>query len=636
MQSPDGRNLLILHVDDLEPPRFQVKRDGHELVRPSAIRPLLAGQDSLCVGASSVEVRRSEIKDRFTTPWGKTSSVLDHCNAAVVAMTTPTGLRWEIELRASNDGVAFRYRVPTQGGLDDLQLRDETTQFDIAGEPTVLFNTLNSFQTSHESLYQHRPLSEVPARTLIDMPLLLRWPDAGAAAFTEARVRDFAGGYLERSSLDSTALRLRLSPLETRDNRSVARELPCISPWRVVLLADEAGKLLESNLLLCLNDPPQGGFDWLQPGKTTWHWWNGDFEEDHRLPKESSVSLDRHRKYIDFCADHGIAYHAVSGDGFAWYQQSKTGYGRPAQDADVRRPRAQIRLPKILEYADQRGVGIRLWVHWEPLSQHLEEAFSLYESWGVKGVMVDFINRDDQDMIELIDRILRCAARHKLHVQLHGCAKFSGEQRTFPHLLNREGVLNLEVAKWDKHCSPDHNVNVAYTRAIVGPVDYHLGGFRSVSRAEFLPRDRSPQVTGTRCHHLALYVVYENPMPMVADSPEAYGRQDGFDFITKVPTTWDETKFLAGTAGEFAVIARRKNETWYIGGITNWTSRRVELPMNFLGQGTYEATLHVDGSMEESQPNSIRIQKTRVDSQSRLGVSLAPGGGFVLVLQPQR
>jgi alpha-glucosidase len=403
----------------------------------------------------------------------------------------------------------------------------------------------------------------------------------------------------------------------------------------VVLLADVAGKLLESNLLLCLNDSQRGDFQWLRPGKSTFHWWYGAFEDDYRLPADSSAYFNRHRAYIDFCARNKIAYHAVSGDGRAWYQQSATDYGTPMADADIRVPRAEIELPRIFEYARKQGVGIRLWVHWKPLSEQLESAFTLYESWGVKGLMVDFLNRDDQEMIDFTERMLDSAARHKLHIQIHGSSKYSGEQRTFPHLFNREGVLSLEYVKWSNLCTPDHSVNVAYTRALAGPVDYHLGGFRSVSRAEFQPRDRAPVVLGTRCHHLALYVVYENPMPMVADAPSAYQGQTGFDFITEVPTTWDETRFLAGNPGEYIAVARRKADAWYVGGITNWTPRTLDVPVDFLKPGEYEARLSVDGSMDESQPNAIRQQRLRVNGATPLHVSMGPGGGFVAILRAQ-
>jgi alpha-glucosidase len=261
----------------------------------------------------------------------------------------------------------------------------------------------------------------------------------------------------------------------------------------------------------------------------------------------------------------------------------------------------------------------------------LEEAFALYESWGVKGLMVDFLDRDDQEMIDWSEKMLECAARHHLHIQIHGSSKFSGEQRTFPNLFNRECVLNLEVDKWSKDCTPDHNVNVAYTRGLAGPLDYHLGGFRSASRAEFEPHGLKPDVMGTRCHNLALYVVYENPMPMVADVPSAYEGQPGFEFVTEVPTTWDETRFLQGEPGEYIVIARRKGESWYLAGITNWTPREIDLPLKFLGPGMFDAKLSTDGSLDESRSNEISQRQEAVDAKKSFHLSLAPGGGFVAV-----
>ena len=226
-------------------------------------------------------------------------------------------------------------------------------------------------------------------------------------------------------------------------------------------------------------------------------------------------------------------------------------------------------------------------MHWKPLSENLEKAFATYEKWGISGLMVDFMDRDDEQMVEWQEEVLKSAARHKLHIQFHGSYKFSGEQRTYPNLFNREGVLNLEYLKWTNLCTPQHSVDIAYTRLLAGPVDYHLGGFRAVTRDDFKPRDEKPEVMGTRCHQLAMYIVFENPMPMVCDFPEAYEGQPGFDFLVETPTTWDETRFVAGEPGEYVVVARRSGKNWYLGGMTNWTSRKLRLPLEFLGDGVF-------------------------------------------------
>jgi alpha-glucosidase len=634
--SPNGRNAMALEASG-EPGsavQYKILRDGDTVFGPSPLGPVLAASGPIGKEAKLISVESDRAEDEFSLPWGKTQTVREPYGYAQARLESPGDLSWQVELRAYDDGVAFRYRLPEQGGAQKFTITGEATSFQPVGNPRALFTTCDGFQTSHEALYGHKPLSELPLDKLIDMPLLLTWPDGQAAAITEARVREFAGMYLQRSPENPVQLTSRLAPLPGAAAASVEGTTPHASPWRVVLLGDNAGKLLESNLLLCLNEPPEGDFAWCRPGKTSFHWWNGAFEEDYKLPADSQVSLDRHKRYIDFCARHNIAYHGVSGDGRAWYVQSSDNYAVPSGDADVLTPRPELRLPEILEYAREQGVGVRLWVHWKPLREKLEEAFTLYEQWGVKGLMVDFLDRDDQEMLAFVDKMLKSAARHKLHIQIHGSSKYSGEQRTFPNLFNREGVLNLEYLKWSDLCTPDHSVNVAYTRALAGPVDYHLGGFRSVSRAEFKPQDRAPVVLGTRCHHMALYVVYENPMPMVADEPSAYEGEPGFDFVAQVPVTWEETRFVAGEPGEYIAIARRSGDAWYVGAITDWTPREVDLPLSFLENGRFKVRQITDGSMAENRPNDIAELAIDVDATKSLSFKLAPGGGGVAIIRP--
>ena len=635
VRSPDGRHAITLWAGDAGRLQYRVDRDIQRLISPSALGPELVEGGDIGKGAQILDVRRDKRSETFELPWGKAQTVTDNCTTATLFIESPGNLRWEVEARAYDDGVAFRYVLPAQADRKQFELSGEVTEFRFNGNPTTIYSGYDNYTSSHEALFARTPVAEIPAKKLLEMPLLATWRKQ-AAALTEARVRGFAGMYLEHDATDLTRLRARLAPLPSRPEVCVAGKAPMVSPWRVVLLGDHAGKLLESSLLLCLNDEPTaagGDFSWAKPGKTTFHWFNGEFEEFHKAPG-SGKEFAKHKEYIEFCAKHKIAYHSVTGDGRPWYAQKEPGYAPPQPDADILTPRPELRLPEIIEYARQRGVRIRLWVHWKSLEgDMLEKAFSRYEEWGIAGLMVDFLDRDDQEMIEWTDRMLESAARHKLHIQIHGSPKFSGEQRTFPNLFNREGVLNLEYLKWSDMVTPQHSVDVAYTRALAGPVDYHLGGFRSASRAEFEPRYILPLVMGTRCHHLALYVIYENPMPMVADAPSAYEGQAGFDFIAEAPTTWDETRFVAGEPGEYIVMARRRGDAWYVGGITNWTPREVVVPLSFLGAGEFSAKVYVDGSMDEERPNEVEVKVQSVDAASPLPVSLAPGGGFVAVIR---
>jgi alpha-glucosidase len=634
--SPDGRNAIGLSASDGvggAAPTYRVTRSGRAIIEPSAFKILLAGKGDVAAGAKILEVKEDRVEATFEMLWGKSRTVPDRFSRALVRLQGPGGIQWDLELRAYDDGVAFRYAFPEQPNLKGIVLQAESTEFRLAGNPTLLLTSTDTLAWSHERLYRRSPLALVPDSSYIEMPMLAIWPDGTSAALTEASLRNFAGMYLERHpESPAQALRAFLSPRLDKPDAAVVGTTPLTSPWRVVWLADEAGRQIESNLLLCLNDPPQGDYSWLQTGKTTWHWWNGTAEEG--LPQATPLtSFEYHRRTIDFCARHGIAFHAVVSDNRPWHQQTQVDFA-PGSDTDITKPREGLDLPKIIAYAKEKGVGIRLWVHWQPLETHLEEAFSQYEAWGVKGLMVDFLDRDDQAMILHCERILECAARHKLHIQFHGSYKPSGEHRTYPNLFNREGALNLEYSKWGMKCDPQHNVDVAFTRALAGPTDYHLGGFRSIARSEFRPRIINPVVLGTRCHHLALYVVYENPMPQLCDTPEAYEGQPGLEFLEEVPVTWDETRFVAGQAGEYLVVARRSGSAWYLGGITNDTLRRLSLPLGFLGPGEYEVKLFRDGSMDDTKPNAVTIENRGATAGSPLDVDLASGGGFVAVLRP--
>jgi alpha-glucosidase len=299
----------------------------------------------------------------------------------------------------------------------------------------------------------------------------------------------------------------------------------------------------------------------------------------------------------------------------------------------VRKPRAGLEMERVADYASSKGVGLRLWVHWKPLSEHLEEAFAQYEKWGIQGLMVDFLDRDDQEMVLFAERVLQSAARHHLHINFHGVWKPTGLQRTYPNLANHEGVLNLEYLKWSDQCGPEHSLIVAFTRQLAGPMDYHLGGFRAVPRGQFKPLNIKPNVLGTRCHHLAMYVVFENPLPMVSDAPTAYEGQPGFDFIRQVPSNWDETRVLSGQVGNYIVVARRQGSNWYVGAMTDWTPRTLDVPLSFLSPGQFQVETWADATDSED-PNQLVYQTRTMAAADKLEVRLRGGGGQATRIRP--
>ena len=634
VSSPNGKNSIEVTGigDQSNGLGIEVSCGGRPILDIASFVVRLAEGGELSGAATLGDIDRSTIDEEFSLPWGKTKVVANRCERATAHLTDRRGTKWDIDLAAYDDGIAYRYRLPEQGDLSQFTVTGESGDVRFAGVPTMHYTAWDRFTNDHEAEFHRDSLTGVTG-PLVDLPLLAVWPDGLAAGLTEARVRDFSNLYLELdANADLDVFHLRLSNPPGKDGACVIGRTPHASPWRVVLLGENAGRLLESNVLVCLNDPPSGDFSWAKPGKTTWHWWNGTLERGPSFVP--GMNLETHKRYIDFCAKNGIAYHAIISDTRPWHVQSEKGFS-PKEDTDILTPRPELELPEILKYAREKGVGIRVWLHWKALDPRLEETFQQYEDWGIGGLMVDFLDRDDQDVVNFCERALESAARHKLHIQFHGSYKPSGEQRTYPNLFNREAVLNLEYLKWSKRCTPPHNVEAAYVRQLAGPLDYHTGGFNSISNGAFVAREANPYVLGTRCHHLAMYVVYENPMPMVTDSPEVYEGQEGFDFIVNVPTTWDESRFVAGVAGDYIVMARRHGATWYVGGMTNWTPRELSVPLDFLAPGQYEARLYVDGSMNEEEPNAIRVDVKTVEPDTFLPIPMAMGGGFAAVIAPK-
>jgi alpha-glucosidase len=578
------------------------------------------------------------IDTSYVQPGGKQNPVVDHYNALNIQLknSNKSAPQLSIECRAYNDGIAFRYTIhqsPDTTGKQTLTITDEATSFQPKGEITAWPLYLPNYTTSHEATYEQSPFQRLHQNSLIATPLLLEIKDGPALAITEAALIGYPGMYLSASkNKTGTIVTSNLSPLPDRPNVKAQVQLPFSTPWRVIMMADNAGSLLKSNLVLNLNPATTiKDTSWLRFGKTTWNWWNGFYPEPVGFDIGANYATIKH--YIDFCADHGIDFHAIdcADENLTWYQQSALGFA-PSPDADILKPRPEIELFRALDYAKERDVGIRLWVHWKPLSTRLEEAFAQYAEWGVEGLMVDFLDRDDQEMIDWSEEVLKVAAKHYLRIQFHGSWKPTGRRRTYPNLVNHEGSLNLEYLKWSEDCTPEHNLIVPFTRMLAGPMDYHLGGFLNVLPEAFEARNQHPMVLGTRCHHLAMYVAYENAVPMVCDAPTAYINQPGFDFIQQVPTEWDETRFLAGEVSDYLVIARRRDQDWYIAAMTDSSKRTLEIPLKFLTQSKYKTTRWADHS--ESAPSELQKTTLTLTSQDTLQIDLQSAGGQVLYLTP--
>ncbi len=394
----------------------------------------------------------------------------------------------------------------------------------------------------------------------------------------------------------------------------------------MILISDRIGTFVESDFVLSLNEPCAiEDTSWIKTGKTTFPWWNGFYEEGVGFEPGLNTATARH--YIDLCAAAGIPYHSLDGLGnTAWYG----GPNVPYQGADPTTAVDGLDLAAVLAYARRQGIRIRLWMNWKAAEAQMERAFPLYREWGIEGVMLDFMDRDDQEMNRFVRRAIALAAENELTVTLHGCPKPTGLERTYPNLLSHEGVMNLEYNKWDKiGITPEHEVTVPLTRMIAGPLDFHQGSFRAVRPGDFAPQMAAPRVIGTPARTLASYVVYQNHLSMVADYPSAYRQHPALPVLAAIPTTWDDTRVLEARVGEYVVIARRAATTWYLGAMNDKAAREFQLTLGFLAEGNYRLTVWEDNEAKSEYISRREFMGSRDDL---LHLRLIPAGGALVII----
>ena len=576
------------------------------------------------------KVQRKKIDETYKLIVGKTSSVRSRCNEMTVPMQerSDSGRLINLVVRAFDDGIAFRYEFPEQKAWDSYVMYDERTQFNLQGNPMALLMYLPGYVNTHEGVYSHVRYDKVARKRLIEMPATFEFDNGVAVAITEAAIRDYAGMYLMKEKGGLTG---KLSPKLGQEKIKVETDsFPHRTPWRVISVADRVGGLLETNILTSLNEPCRiEDTSWIKPCRTTFTWWNGNVVPDSTFSPGNN--FDTNKYYIDFAARNGLDAHGIYGYAETpWYYDDNFNFGWAGPNADVTKPIPCLNMPRIVEYARSKGVGIHLWVHWRPLYDKLEEAFALYEGWGVKGLMVDFMDRNDQEMIRIQEEILECAARHRLFIQFHGSSKPSGLVRTYPNEFTREGTLNYEVCKWDTLVNADHDIAIPFTRMLAGATDYHLGGFRALPRSEFKIQYVNPHVMSTRCHMLAMYVVLENHLTSLCDTPKAYEGQPGFEVLRTVPGTWDEIRVPLAKMNEHVTVARRSGSDWWVGSLNNGTERDLKLELDFLSEGDYQATIYTDAEDVERNPNNLDRQVRKVTRKDIIELNLARDGGALL------
>jgi alpha-glucosidase len=630
LMSPDNKIHYEFEIRN-GAPGYSISYQGKTLIDFSTISLVFKGDSLMDVRLE--KFTRMDSVERYSLMTGRSDSVNDRFRRLTIYLKEIKSPQREliVEVRAFDDGIAFRYRFPKTND-DSLYIKKELSVFHIVGNPRIHALVLPDYHSSHEGLYLRRSYQNLPIDSLMDMPMFFEYPDSMYMAITEAALLDYAGMYLVKTK---SALVSNLSPFPEKPEYAVIASLPHVSPWRVILISRRAGRFLETNIITDLAPSDQlMDHSWIKPGKTTFPWWNGNVTADTlNAPGNNFVTQ---QYYIDFCARNKIEYHSVVEYGLhQWYQDDGISF-MPGPNSNVLKPVPGLDMKAVCDYAHSKGVGVRVWVHWKALYPKLDSAFELFEQWGLSGLMVDFMDRDDQVMVNIQTEILQKAAIHHLHIQFHGAYKPTGLSRTYPNEFTREGTLNYEHDKWNPAgVSPDHDLDIAFTRLVAGSTDYHLGGFRAVTPDKFRAQYTRPLVLGTRSHMLAMYVVFENANAMVCDYPEAYEGQPGFDFIRDVPTIWDHTCVVDAVPDQYLIIAREKTRTWWLGGIIGTESRTLRIAFAFLTEGNWRAEIYQDDLKLPFNPNGILIKYATVNPSTVMEIPVAAGGGFTIKLQKQ-
>ncbi|WP_294254003.1 glycoside hydrolase family 97 protein [uncultured Sphingomonas sp.] len=624
--SPDGANRVVVALDRQGVPNYTVQRKGELILAPAPIA-LDLDRDMLGWGMAVTGSETSSADTRYRIVLGKAAEGRDHYNQRIIHLQERGGAkrRMDIILRAYDDGIAFRMLVPVQPATAAALVRYERTGFYFPQPWKCWGFNVGRFGSSHEGEFDPVDTTRLRDHNLFDVPFAC---ETGKSAFAiaEADLIDFAAMYLTGRGDGGPGLQVKLSPSLDDPRIAVHTRIgsPIVTPWRVVMLADRLGTLQESTLLTSLSSPSRiEDTSWIQAGLTSWDWWSGP--SIARLPGQRTTTAVA-KAFIDFAAANGMPYTMIDE---GWYAGAGGG-GVRRPGVDVTKWADAINLQEVADYARSKKVRLWLWAHWQALDEQMEDALALYEKLGVAGIKIDFMERDDQWMVNWYQKLLGAAARHHLMVDLHGAFAPRGLTRTWPNFVTQEGVMGAEYNKWSTRATAGNDVMLAYTRGLLGPMDYTPGGFRNVTPADFRMRGDLPMVQSTRAHGLAMYVVYLSPLQAVADSPDTYvASPAGFDFIRQVPTSWDETRFLAGETGAYIVLARRKGKTWYLGAMNDEKARTISVPLDFLGEHGAEARIWSDGAA----PDAVQVETRRVSRDAPLSLNLAATGGAVAVLQ---
>ena len=633
LKSPDGK--LNVTIELSETINWNVYLDGNVIIE-KAIISMNMGDNRILGASPKLRSKSTEsVQESLAVQIPNKDATIQN-NYNELALNFKGG--YQLLFRAFNDGIAYQF-IDKSSKTKKVVNEQLTMTFPMGS--SSFFPQEESMYSHNEREYINKGLSDFANGDFCSLPVMFDTKKA-KVLFTESSLHNYPGMFLEKS--DNTTMNaifpkyvLNAIPNESSSpdrNQIITEEADYIAkingkrsyPWRVFIISDDDRTFVESNLVTQLAKPSKiPNADWIKPGQVAWDWYNAN--NIYGVDFEAGVNDETYKYFIDFASKNGIEY-VILDEG--WTKST----------TEILEDNENIDVPGLIKYAKSKNVEIILWVLWKPLYENPEKILQLYSSWGAVGIKTDFMQRSDQYVVESYEKIAEIAAKYKLMVDYHGAFKPAGVERMWPNIINYEGVKGNENNKWSSAITPEHNVTLPFVRMAAGPLDFTPGAMINMNKvdyetgaANYAPLFTRPMAYGTRAHQVAMYVVFEAPVQMLCESPTIYYKeQETVDFITQIPTIWDETVVLEGAVSDYIVVARRNGDNWYLGAMTDWTARDFELDFSFLGEGEYEMQSYKDGINASRNAQDYKMTSNPVNQSTKLKINLSSGGGYSAII----
>ncbi|TCC88766.1 glycoside hydrolase family 97 protein [Pedobacter frigiditerrae] len=617
---------------------YSVTHNQKQVLLPSKLAILLSDGKIIGEDNTVVKTSRRNVNQNVQPLYGMASNYRDAYNEIIIKFKE----NYDIVFRVFDNGVAYRFRTSLPGRI---KVKEEQINYQLTADADAWIQTTNSFQFSYEEQFFKKKISSLIGKPIASLPFVTE-SNGIKVAITESDLLDYPGYYLTYAGnntlkgispkfilKDTIGGQDNFNKLSLLDADYIAETEGIRDfPWRLMILEENDKDLLYNNLVYLLaSENKIEDTSWIKPGKVSWDWWNANNLTG--VDFKSGFNTATYKYFIDFAAENKLEYIMMDEGWSDQFDLLKVNDGSVVTSGTTALS-GTLDMPYLFNYAKQKGVGIILWCVWHTLDRQMIEALDQFQKWGVKGVKVDFMNRDDQTVVCFYERLAKETAKRKMIIDFHAAYKPTGLERTYPNILNFEAVQGLE---WNKFSEVDiltQATILPFTRMLAGPMDYTPGGLYNSNLIDYRKSFFRPMTLGTRCNQLAMFTMYYAPFEMLADAPTAYQKEpEILAYLAAMPNTWDDTIPLEGKIGDHAVIARRKGSTWHIAGLNNWTGKNVKIKFDFLDAGDYQATIFSDGINANRIGSDYKKTTQKIDKASSLEIQMANGGGFAIKLE---